>query len=138
MQLWTFISIALLPAASLVSDCSQASKLFVAAKLSPTRRKQRRSIEQRGLIIGGGPATPGDYPYFVHYAAPGCGGSVSTVSEVQRKGGNSCPHSRLQLVAPDIVLTAGHVSDSFSGFRASTLSLYSYATQQISFEVQIG
>ncbi len=42
----------------------------------------------RSLIIGGQNAAPGDYPYFAHYY-PGCGGS---------------------LIAPDLVLTAGHVS----------------------------
>jgi secreted trypsin-like serine protease len=43
----------------------------------------------RSLIIGGEAATAGDYPYFVHFQPPGCGGT---------------------LIAPDIVLTAGHVS----------------------------
>jgi hypothetical protein len=43
----------------------------------------------RSLIIGGQNAVPGDYPYFAHFYPPGCGGS---------------------LIAPDLVLTAGHVS----------------------------
>jgi hypothetical protein len=53
-----------------------------------------RGVEQqhnRTLVIGGKIARPGDYPYFVHFATPGCGGT---------------------LIAPDIVLTAGHVSIS--------------------------
>jgi secreted trypsin-like serine protease len=44
----------------------------------------------RTLIINGQVAEPGDYPYFVHFATPGCGGT---------------------LIAPDIVLTAAHVSN---------------------------
>lgn len=43
----------------------------------------------RSLIIGGQNAVSGDYPYFAHFETPGCGGS---------------------LIAPDLVLTAGHVS----------------------------
>lgn len=35
---------------------------------------------QRDLIIGGEIATSGDYPYFVHYSSPGCGGAVRIVS----------------------------------------------------------
>ncbi|MGK3734114.1 MAG: hypothetical protein ACI8RD_002585 [Bacillariaceae sp.] len=45
--------------------------------------------EERKLIIGGNVAIPGDYPYFVHFDGIACGGT---------------------LIAPDIVLTAGHVS----------------------------
>jgi hypothetical protein len=45
--------------------------------------------EERKLVIGGNVATPGDYPYFVHFGGIACGGT---------------------LIAPDIVLTAGHVS----------------------------
>jgi hypothetical protein len=45
-------------------------------KLSPIRRKEKVSIKERGLVIGGAVAASGDYPYFVHYATPGCGGSV--------------------------------------------------------------
>jgi secreted trypsin-like serine protease len=44
----------------------------------------------RNLIIGGNIGTPGDYPYFAHLEGISCGGS---------------------LIAPDIVLTAGHVRD---------------------------
>lgn len=43
----------------------------------------------RSLIIGGQNAVSGDYPYFANFESPGCGGS---------------------LIAPDLVLTAGHVS----------------------------
>lgn len=44
---------------------------------------------QRNLIIGGKIAKPNDYPYFAHLEGIACGGS---------------------LIAPDVVLTAGHVS----------------------------
>lgn len=44
---------------------------------------------ERKLIIGGNPAKAGDYPYFSHMEGISCGGS---------------------LIAPDVVLTAGHVS----------------------------
>ena len=43
---------------------------------------------ERSLIIGGSEAAAGDYPYFAHFENPGCGGT---------------------LIAPDLVLTAGHV-----------------------------
>ena len=43
----------------------------------------------RTLIINGEQADPGEYPYFAHMPYPGCGGS---------------------LIAPDVILTAGHVS----------------------------
>jgi trypsin len=46
----------------------------------------------RRLIIGGDPAQLGDYPYFSHMEGIACGGS---------------------LIAPDVVLTAGHVSACF-------------------------
>lgn len=48
-----------------------------------------KPIIDRSLIIGGEAAEAGDYPYFVHFRPPGCGGT---------------------LIAPDVVLTAGHVS----------------------------
>jgi secreted trypsin-like serine protease len=44
---------------------------------------------RRNLIIGGSIAKPDDYPYFAHLEGISCGGS---------------------LIAPDVVLTAGHVS----------------------------
>lgn len=47
------------------------------------------SGDARNLIIGGAVATPNEYPYFVHLPGTECGGT---------------------LIAPDIVLTAGHVS----------------------------
>lgn len=52
-------------------------------------RDPRSQQQQRGLIIGGNVATPSRYPYYVHLDDISCGGS---------------------LIAPDIVLTAGHVS----------------------------
>jgi Trypsin len=54
---------------------------FPAASASPPT--------QRHLIIGGKIAIPNDYPYFAHLEGIACGGS---------------------LIAPDVVLTAGHVS----------------------------
>lgn len=72
-----------------------AGSLVVEGKRSAARlqRKHKSVISdkprQRDLIIGGEEAVSGDYPYFVHYQKPGCGGS---------------------LIAPDIVLTAAHVS----------------------------
>lgn len=42
----------------------------------------------RSLIIGGNAAKLGEYPFFAYYDPPQCGGS---------------------LIAPDILLTAGHV-----------------------------
>jgi Trypsin len=48
-----------------------------------------KSDKERNLIIGGRVAAPNEYPYFAHLDAISCGGS---------------------LIAPDIVLTAGHVS----------------------------
>jgi hypothetical protein len=50
----------------------------------PTTQQQTR-----GLVIGGNVAESDRYPYFVHFNDISCGGS---------------------LIAPDIVLTAGHVS----------------------------
>lgn len=44
---------------------------------------------ERNLIIGGNEASLNEYPYFAHFDSIYCGGS---------------------LIAPDIVLTAGHVS----------------------------
>ena len=52
-------------------------------------RGHEQETDHRDLIIGGQSAKNGDYPYFVHFQPPGCGGT---------------------LIAPDIVLTAGHVS----------------------------
>jgi len=45
------------------------------------------ALDERKLIIGGNIARPGNYPYFVHFDGIACGGT---------------------LIAPDIVLTAGH------------------------------
>jgi secreted trypsin-like serine protease len=59
----------------------------VAGESSSSLRGGNAGVDNRNLIIGGAPAIPGDYPYFVHYESPGCGGT---------------------LIAPDIVLTAGH------------------------------
>ena len=47
------------------------------------------TLKERKLIIGGNVAAPNDYPYFAHLSGIACGGT---------------------LIAPDIVLTAGHVS----------------------------
>jgi len=47
------------------------------------------TVKERKLIIGGNVAAPNDYPYFAHLSGIACGGT---------------------LIAPDIVLTAGHVS----------------------------
>jgi Trypsin len=49
--------------------------------------------DQRSLIIGGETAAIGDYPYFAHFDPPQCGGS---------------------LIAPNLLLTAGHVSSANS------------------------
>jgi len=45
------------------------------------------TLDERKLIIGGSVARSGEYPYFVHFDGVACGGT---------------------LIAPDIVLTAGH------------------------------
>ena len=47
------------------------------------------TLKERKLIIGGNVAAPNAYPYFAHLSGIACGGT---------------------LIAPDIVLTAGHVS----------------------------
>jgi cell division septation protein DedD len=49
-------------------------------------------VPRRNLIIGGSVASANDWPYFVHFDSPACGGS---------------------LIAPDIVLTAGHCKLNF-------------------------
>ena len=51
-------------------------------------QRPEQQQDNRTLIIGGEIAQPGDYPYFVHFSNPGCGGT---------------------LIAPNIVLTAAHV-----------------------------
>lgn len=68
------ISIASISAGLFISN-GNLSRL-VEGKLTSIRHKEKRSIKQRELIIGGEAAASGDYPYFVHYDSPGCGGSV--------------------------------------------------------------
>ena len=61
-------------------------------------------ITDRDLIVGGSSATPHDYPYFVHLDTPGCGGT---------------------LIAPDIVLSAGHCRlDDMSGYGTVKVGRY--------------
>jgi Trypsin len=71
----------------------------VASVAPPTRRN---------LIIGGNAAKPGDYPYFAHFEGISCGGS---------------------LIAPDVVLTAGHVS--FLVMRKNLVSTILFRTNQM-------
>jgi secreted trypsin-like serine protease len=72
-----------------LAQCSS----IVHGRPSLRRRDERdeETVLDRSLIIGGKAATKGDYPYFAHFDSPGCGGT---------------------LIAPDIVLTAGHVSST--------------------------
>lgn len=52
-----------------------------------TSTPTKAGIPRRNLIIGGSAASANDWPYFAHFDNPACGGT---------------------LIAPDIVLTAGH------------------------------
>jgi secreted trypsin-like serine protease len=68
------------------------SQIALVSAASGLRGGENISLSEtvdRSLIIGGKNAVSGDYPYFAHFDSPGCGGS---------------------LIAPDLVLTAGHVS----------------------------
>ena len=51
--------------------------------------RNEQDEQKRSLIIGGTNARNGHYPYFAHFSPPECGGT---------------------LIAPNLVLTAGHVS----------------------------
>jgi hypothetical protein len=72
-----------------------ASNLLSQQQQQPRQRQKDVQLgqtqDQRALIIGGETAARGDYPYFAHFDPPECGGS---------------------LIAPNLVLTAGHVSMS--------------------------
>ena len=73
--------------------CSTYVALEIQAEVPSALRggtaSESNSLSERQLIIGGEVAAAGDYPYFTHYDTPGCGGAI---------------------VAPDVVLTAAHVS----------------------------
>ena len=67
----------------------QAESQWFPSALRGGQASESDSTLERQLIIGGEVAAAGDYPYFTHYDTPGCGGAI---------------------IAPDVVLTAAHVS----------------------------
>jgi hypothetical protein len=74
----------------------------------------------RNLIIGGNIAKTGDYPYFAHLEGISCGGS---------------------LIAPDVVLTAGHVSfcnETFFKHRSSLHPIKLLIASEVSIVVTEG